>query len=92
MKFIRPISDLRNKFAEISETVLKTKRPVFLTKNGYGHMVVMSIEEYEKLHFESEVYSKLKEAEQDAKKNSKTYNSREVIKRLKHSVSGDSDV
>lgn len=46
---IRPISDLRNKFTEIEEVVLKNNAPVFLTKNGYGTMVIMSIEDYSKL-------------------------------------------
>ena len=45
---IRPVSDLRNKFSEIENTV-KTGAPVYLTKNGYGSMVVMSIEAYSKL-------------------------------------------
>ena len=41
---IRPVSDLRNKFPEIEETVIGSNTPVFLTKNGYGTMVLMSIE------------------------------------------------
>ena len=45
---IRPVSDLRNKFTEIESTV-KSGAPVYLTKNGYGSMVVMSIEAYSKL-------------------------------------------
>lgn len=45
---IRPVSDLRNNYTEI-ETTVKTGEPVFLTKNGYGTMVVMSIESYSKL-------------------------------------------
>ena len=40
---IRPVSDLRNNFADISKTVHETAQPVFLTKNGYGDMVVLSI-------------------------------------------------
>ncbi len=44
---IRPVSDLRNNFADISKIVHETAEPVFLTKNGYGDMVVMSIEAYE---------------------------------------------
>ena len=66
MDFIRPVSDLRNNFADISKTVHETAQPVFLTKNGYGDMVVMSMEAFEKLQFESEVYFKLKEAEREA--------------------------
>lgn len=43
---IRPVSNLRNKYPEIEDAVLKSGRPVFLTKNGYGSMVVMSLEQY----------------------------------------------
>ena len=43
---IRPVSDLRNKYPEIEEEVLTTGSPVFLTKNGYGSMVVMSLAQY----------------------------------------------
>ena len=43
MPRIRPVSDLRNNFADISRMVHETSEPVFLTKNGYGDMVVMSI-------------------------------------------------
>ena len=49
MPQIRPVSDLRNKFAEISRIVHEDKEPVFLTKNGYGDMVVMSVELFEQL-------------------------------------------
>lgn len=45
---IRPISDLRNKYSEI-ESIVKEGAPVYLTKNGYGTMVIISIEEYSKL-------------------------------------------
>ena len=45
---IRPVSDLRNKFTEI-ESVVKEGAPVYLTKNGYGSMVVMSLETYSRL-------------------------------------------
>ena len=46
---IRPVSDLRNKYPEIEEAVLNSGEPVFLTKNGYGSMVVMSLEQYSAL-------------------------------------------
>ena len=66
MKKIRPISDLRNNFAEISRDVHEYNEPVFLTKNGYGDLVVMSMEAYENMQFESEIYFKLLEAEREA--------------------------
>ena len=43
---IRPVSDLRNRYPEIEELVLKENEAVYLTKNGYGSMVVMSLEKY----------------------------------------------
>jgi len=49
MPQIRPISDLRNNFAEISRIVHNTSDVMYLTKNGYGDMVVMSVELFEEL-------------------------------------------
>ena len=63
MNFIRPVSDLRNNFADISKTVHETAQPVFLTKNGYGDMVIMSMETYERTVAMAEVYRKLMQAE-----------------------------
>jgi prevent-host-death family protein len=83
MPHIRPVSDLRNNFADISRTVHETAEPVFLTKNGYGDMVVMSIEAYERNLFESEIYFKLKEAELEEKSNDKRYSHEEVFSDLK---------
>ena len=61
---IRPVSDLRNKFSEIEEEVISTNSPIFLTKNGYGTMVVMSIEQY--LFFTDSVEKSLDEADKYA--------------------------
>jgi prevent-host-death family protein len=83
MPHIRPVSDLRNNFADISRTVHETAEPIFLTKNGYGDMVVMSIEAYERKLFESEIYFKLKEAELEAKSTDKRYSHEEVFSDLK---------
>lgn len=52
---IRPVSDLRNKYPEIEELVLKENEAVYLTKNGYGSMVVLSLEKYSKLISEIDV-------------------------------------
>ena len=86
MNTIRPVSDLRNNFAEISKTVHESGQPVFLTKNGFGDMVVLSMESYENMQFESEVYFKLREAEQEAEKNSVRYSSKDVLKALKNAA------
>lgn len=86
---IRPVSDLRNNFADISRVVHETAQPVFLTKNGYGDMVVLSMEAFENLQFESEVYFKLKEAEREAEMTDKRYSSKEVLKAMKKSIGGE---
>lgn len=83
MPHIRPVSDLRNNFADISRIVHETKEPVFLTKNGYGDMVVMSMEAYERKLFESEIYFKLKEAELEAKSTDKRFSHEEVFNELR---------
>ncbi len=49
MPDIRPISDLRSRFAEISRLAHEKNEPIFLTKNGYGDLVVLSVEAYEAL-------------------------------------------
>ena len=46
MIHIRPVSDLRNKYPEIEDLVLNEDEAVYLTKNGYGSMVVLSLEKY----------------------------------------------
>ena len=89
MNMIRPVSDLRNNFADISKTVHETAQPVFLTKNGYGDMVVMSMEAFENLQFDSEVYFKLKEAEREAELTNKRYSSKEVLKAMKDTIGGN---
>ncbi len=83
MPHIRPVSDLRNNFAEISRIVHETAEPVFLTKNGYGDMVVMSIEAYERKLFASEIYFKLKEAELEAKTTDQRFSHQEVFADLR---------
>ena len=86
MKIIRPVSDLRNNFAEISRMVHETQEPVFLTKNGYGDMVVMSIEAYENKQFESEIFHKLKEAQLEAGSTKMRYSHEEVFSGLRSKV------
>lgn len=86
MKMIRPVSDLRNHFAEISKTVHETEQPVFLTKNGYGDMVVLSMDAYENLQFESEVYHKLQAAEREATLTDTRYSAKAVLQAMKEEI------
>lgn len=86
MKTIRPVSDLRNSFADISRDVHESGQPVFLTKNGSGDMVVMSMESYEALSFESEVYSALREAEMEAEFTDERFSPQDVLASLRASI------
>lgn len=86
MPQIRPVSDLRNNFADISRIVHETSEPVFLTKNGYGDMVVMSIEAYDRHQFENDVFIKLKEAEFEAKEINSRFSHIKVFDELRTKV------
>jgi prevent-host-death family protein len=80
---IRPVSDLRNKFPEIEKLVNKGD-PVYLTKNGYGTMVVMNLEEYAQLTDNIEI--KLDEADRAAAASDVRYSHEEVFSRLKKKI------
>lgn len=82
---IRPVSDLRNKFSEIEKTV-KNGQPVYLTKNGYGTMVVMSIEEYSRLT--DPVEMALDQADMQATSSSKRLSAEEVFTAARKAVNG----
>ena len=79
MPQIRPVSDLRNSFAEVSRTVHETKEPVILTKHGYGDMVVMAYEEYQKIQYEIGIIGELSAAEQEAATTTERYAHEDVM-------------
>ena len=81
---IRPVSDLRNKFTEIEEIVREKGEPVYLTKNGYGSMVVMSIERYSELTDGLEL--KLDEADKAAAMSDVRCTADEVFKRVRERI------
>jgi len=87
MPNIFPISDLRNNLDDISKTAHESSEPVFLTKDGYGDLVVMSMKSYEEKQFESEIYLKLKEAEFEAKSTDKRLSHEEVFSVLRNKPS-----
>ena len=86
---IRPVSDLRNKFPEI-EDLVKNGEPVYLTKNGYGSMVVMSIEQYSALTDEVEL--KLDAADRAAASSDMRYSGAEVFRRARQRIHGRKEV
>lgn len=87
---IRPVSDLRNKFSEIEEEVTTTNLPIFLTKNGYGTMVVMSIEQYSSLT--DSVEKSLDIADTYAEEYKVRHSKDEVFKRVRKRINGKSKI
>ncbi len=82
---IRPISELRNKYTEIEDAV-KNGDPVFLTKNGYGTMVVMSLDTYESMKSNTE--QALDEADQYAESTSERLSHEDVFGKLRRQING----
>ncbi len=80
---IRPVSDLRNKYTEI-EAAVNEGHPIYLTKNGYGAMVVLSIEQYSALL--DNVEYKLDEADAQARTTTERLTHEEVFNEVRKTI------
>ena len=83
MPAIRPISDLRNKTHEISRLAHRTGEPVYITKNGEGDLVVMSVAAFEREQARLELYRLLDQAEDDVRRGDRGIALGTLRKRLK---------
>ena len=88
MPAIRPISDLRNNSNEISEFCRTSREQVFITKNGVGDMVVLSIEMYERQQAQLELYARLAEAEAAIEAGDKGRDFYAVAKKMREKLIG----
>ena len=77
---IRPVSDLRNHYPDVEKDV-RESGPVFLTKNGYGSMVVMSMEQFE--YINGGIEQALDAADRQAATTSLRYSHDEVFSSLR---------
>ena len=82
MPQIRPITDLRNT-NEISDVCHARREPVFITKNGYGDLVVMSIETYEEMLETLAVDKAIAEAEAEYAADGQLHDAREALSSLR---------
>lgn len=82
MPQIRPITDLRNT-NEISDICHTKNEPIFITKNGYGDLVIMSIETYEKMLEINETDMAIREAEVEYGSGAKLMDARETLNSLR---------
>ncbi|MFA5576759.1 MAG: prevent-host-death protein [Tissierellaceae bacterium] len=78
---IIPIKDLKNT-GEISQMCKESSEPIYITKNGYGDMVIMSMEVYKEKMFILDVYDKLMAAEEEIK-SGKTLDAESSIKSIR---------
>ena len=82
---IRPVSDLRNKFPDVEKAVA-CGEPVYLTQNGYGAMVVLSLEAYSRLT--DGIEAALDMADKAAEEDDRRYTHEEVFSKLRRGVNG----
>jgi len=88
MPTIRPISDLRNNFNQIAEICHQEKEPVFITKNGQGDLVVMSIALYEKQQAQLELYQKLGVAEAESASKTPRVSHKDLMDKMRTKING----
>ena len=81
MPQIIPIKDLKDT-ARISEMCHASDEPIYITKNGYGDMVFMSMETYENMQERGHIYREIARAEEDIEAR-RTYDAREALARTR---------
>lgn len=69
MENIRPSAELRNKYNEISNLCKETREPVYITVNGHGDTVILSLEQFNQMQSELELLKMLSESEDDVRNN-----------------------
>jgi len=89
MPIIKSISSLRNRTKEITALCHEKNEPVYLTKNGEGDLVVMSIEHYERLKAKVELFEKLAIAQAQAAAGEKGLTHSQVMKKLRQRLHGE---
>ena len=83
MPVIKPISDLRNKANQISGLAHQLNEPIFITTNGEGDMVVMSMAQYGQLQLKLELFSKLAVAQAQKASGDKGRTLQQVMKDIR---------
>lgn len=86
MPIIKPISDLRNKSNEISELAHNSNEPIFITKNGEGDLVVMSMSHYSKLQLKLDLLSKLSVAQNHKAEGDKGKTLKQVMADIRNTI------
>ena len=85
---IQPSANIRNNYNNIADLCKSTSEPVYLTKNGEGDLVVMSLEAYSYREEMLNLREKLLEAEEQRLSGVKSYSLDEVNKRMEDIING----
>jgi prevent-host-death family protein len=83
MPIIKPISDLRNKSNEISKLANDSNEPIYITKNGEGDLVVMSMNHYSKMQLKLDLFSKLSVAQKQKSAGDNGNNLKQVMSKIR---------
>jgi prevent-host-death family protein len=86
MMIIKASAALRNDYTSISNMAKETKEPIYITKNGEGDLVLMSIDAFEKREQMLELRAKVLQAEQERADGAKTLSISDARKRLRERV------
>ena len=91
---IRPASDLKYKYSEIENLAVNEDEVIYLTKDGYGSIVLLSLERYNELikneNYNEYIENALDEADEEANNpNTKYLNHEEVFGTLRRKINGE---
>ncbi|MAT59733.1 MAG: prevent-host-death protein [Ignavibacteriae bacterium] len=89
MSIIKPISDLRNKSNEISKLAHNANEPIFITKNGEGDLVVMSMAHYSKLQVKLDLLGKLSVAQNQKADGDKGRTLKQVMTNIRATINAN---
>ena len=89
MPIIKPIADLRNKSNEISKLAHESNQPVFITKNGVGDLVVMSMSHYSNLQLKLELLGKLSVAQNQKAAGDKGRTLKQVMSSVRKTINAN---
>lgn len=90
MPIIKPISDLRNKSNEISKLAHNSNEPIFITKNGEGDLVVMSMTHYSNLQLKIDLLGKLSVAQNQKAEGDNGSTLKQVMTNIRKSINAES--
>ena len=89
MPIIKPISDLRNESNEISELAHNSNEPIFITKNGEGDLVVMSMPHFSNLQLKLELLTKLSVAQNQKAEGDTGRTLKQVMTNIRKSINAN---